>query len=167
VICWYLAAVVHIQLCKHYIESGEAVMEAAVWEEINVLRFAMLLYGSRSPIGVRQEKLLQGLMTEIVRMSERAPLPLYPYMRDEPFPANLPQLSAGVGAPLPNDPCFETMQTIPTPTSRIECFPAPTMLLQATSAWPSRQMSGAITDAYLPDGEINRAYQSATTAYIG
>ncbi|KAH9950496.1 hypothetical protein B0H21DRAFT_537444 [Amylocystis lapponica] len=83
-ICWYLAAVVQIQLCKYFIEIGDSPRESTVWGEINILRFAMLTYGARSPIGIRQEKLLQGLMTEIVRMtSQMQPLevgvPLYPF----------------------------------------------------------------------------------------
>ncbi|KAG2023389.1 nuclear protein [Coprinopsis cinerea AmutBmut pab1-1] len=83
-ICWYLAAVVLVQLCKHYIETDEQEKEARIWGEINVLRFAMLEYGSRSPIGTRQERLLQGLMREIVRMTaQKHPLevsvPMYPF----------------------------------------------------------------------------------------
>ncbi|KIY62449.1 hypothetical protein CYLTODRAFT_438894 [Cylindrobasidium torrendii FP15055 ss-10] len=83
-ICWYLAAVVQVHLCKYFIEIGDAEREATVWGEINVLRFAMLAYGQRSPIGTRQERLLQGLMKEIVRMTaQKQPLevgvPLYPF----------------------------------------------------------------------------------------
>ncbi|EAU93065.2 hypothetical protein CC1G_06785 [Coprinopsis cinerea okayama7 len=37
-ICWYLAAVVLVQLCKHYIETDEQEKEARIWGEINVLR---------------------------------------------------------------------------------------------------------------------------------
>jgi len=84
IICWYLAAVVQVQLCKYFIEIGDSERESTVWGEINVLRFAMLEFGSRSPIGIRQERLLQGLMKEIVRMTaQRQPLevgvPLYPF----------------------------------------------------------------------------------------
>jgi hypothetical protein len=68
-ICWYLAAVVQVQLCKYFIEIGDSERESTVWGEINVLRsarllcvyavtvidmyirFAMLAYGHRSPIG--------------------------------------------------------------------------------------------------------------------
>lgn len=77
-ICWYLAAVVQIQLCKYFIEIGNTEREYGVWGEINVLRyvliflfvrnqtlfvdsrflfsphnnrFAMTEYGKRSPIG--------------------------------------------------------------------------------------------------------------------
>ena len=69
-ICWYLAAVVQTQLCKYFIEIGDTSREQTVWGEINALRyasswacalslrltyqfcrFAMLTYGSRSPIG--------------------------------------------------------------------------------------------------------------------
>ncbi|EPQ60721.1 hypothetical protein GLOTRDRAFT_68601 [Gloeophyllum trabeum ATCC 11539] len=83
-ICWYLAAVVQVQMCKYYIQMGDTPRETQVWGEINMLRFAMREYGNRSPIGTRQERLLQGLMSEIVRMtSQRQPLelpvPLYPF----------------------------------------------------------------------------------------
>ena len=37
-ICWYLAAVVQIQLCKYFIEINDAARESTVWGEINVLR---------------------------------------------------------------------------------------------------------------------------------
>ncbi|KAJ7293658.1 hypothetical protein C8J57DRAFT_1269605 [Mycena rebaudengoi] len=84
VICWYLAAVVQVQLCKYFIEIGDSERESTVWGEINVLRFAMLAYGHRSPIGTRQEGLLQGVMREIVRTTaQKQPLevgvPLYPF----------------------------------------------------------------------------------------
>ncbi|KAF8584497.1 hypothetical protein K439DRAFT_1346065 [Ramaria rubella] len=93
VICWYLAAVVQVQLCKRLIEIGDRANEANVWGEINLLRFAMLEYGSQSPIGIRQEKLLQGLMTEILQMTTQAqPLkvgvPLYPFSHAGVFPSN-------------------------------------------------------------------------------
>ncbi|KIO25598.1 hypothetical protein M407DRAFT_25078 [Tulasnella calospora MUT 4182] len=60
--------------------------EAAVWGEINQLRQAMIDFGTVSPIGVRQEKLLQGLMTDITRLTSQAqPLNvrvlLYPFSR--------------------------------------------------------------------------------------
>jgi hypothetical protein len=50
-ICWYLAAVVQIQVCKYFIERGETEREYTAWGEINILRFAMTHYGERSPIG--------------------------------------------------------------------------------------------------------------------
>ncbi|KNZ71447.1 Zinc finger transcription factor YRR1 [Termitomyces sp. J132] len=92
-ICWYLAAVVQIQLCKYFIELGDTERESAVWGDINVLRFAMMEYGHRSPIGVRQERLLQGLMREIVRMTaHKQPLevgvPLYPFSHQTLFQKN-------------------------------------------------------------------------------
>jgi hypothetical protein len=37
-ICWYLAAVVQVHVCKHSIERGDLEGEAAAWEQINVLR---------------------------------------------------------------------------------------------------------------------------------
>ena len=60
---------VQVQLCKYFIEINDTARESTVWGEINVLRyvlelaaavttshlltcrFAMLEYGSRSPIG--------------------------------------------------------------------------------------------------------------------
>lgn len=50
-ICWYLAAVVQVQLCKYFIEIGDTSRESTVWGEINALRFAMMAYGNKSPIG--------------------------------------------------------------------------------------------------------------------
>lgn len=73
-ICWYLAAVVQIQLCKYFIEIGDVSRETTIWGEINILRYvstlsslcklnvltgndgpfdrsAMMAYGERSPIG--------------------------------------------------------------------------------------------------------------------
>ncbi|KAI0639794.1 hypothetical protein C8Q77DRAFT_1214234 [Trametes polyzona] len=117
-ICWYLAAVVQTQLCKYYIEIGDTAREQAVWGEINALRFAMLTYGSRSPIGTRQEKLLQGLMTEIVRMTtQMQPLevgvPLYPFSHAGVFSKEtIP--TDGTGAPLPDSTQYETTSDSPT-----------------------------------------------------
>ncbi|KIJ68347.1 hypothetical protein HYDPIDRAFT_173098 [Hydnomerulius pinastri MD-312] len=108
-ICWYLAAVVQVQVCKHFIEMGDEVREAQVWGEINILRGAMLNYGTRSPIGTRQERLLQGLMKEIVRLtSQKRPLevglPLYPFSHNTLFASpNVPPNDTPM-APLPN-PC--------------------------------------------------------------
>jgi len=105
-ICWYLAAVVQVQLCKYFIELGDSERESTVWGEINVLRFAMLEYGNRSPIGTRQEKLLQGLMKEIVRMTaQKQPLevgvPLYPFSHAGVFDKGSRQGGADERAPLP------------------------------------------------------------------
>lgn len=51
-ICWYLAAVVQVQLCKYFIEINDGERESTVWGEINVLRFvhcvASWLYGLKS-----------------------------------------------------------------------------------------------------------------------
>ncbi|RDB28815.1 Zinc finger transcription factor YRR1 [Hypsizygus marmoreus] len=108
-ICWYLAAVVQVQLCKYFIEINDNERESTVWGEINVLRFAMMEYGHRSPIGTRQERLLQGLMREIVRMTaQKQPLevgvPLYPFSHTSLFRKDespRPPQSED-GAPLPN-----------------------------------------------------------------
>jgi hypothetical protein len=40
-ICWYLAAVVQVQLCKYFIEINDSERESTVWGEINVLRCAV------------------------------------------------------------------------------------------------------------------------------
>ncbi|KAG6829382.1 hypothetical protein H0H92_004650 [Tricholoma furcatifolium] len=89
-ICWYLAAVVQVQLCRYFIEIGDIERESTVWSEINLLRGAMIKYGHRSPVGTRQERLLQGLMREIVRMTaHKHPLevgmPLYPFSHNTLF----------------------------------------------------------------------------------
>ncbi|XP_006454415.1 hypothetical protein AGABI2DRAFT_214436 [Agaricus bisporus var. bisporus H97] len=89
-ICWYLAAVVQVQLCKYFIEINDSERESTVWGEINVLRFVMMEYGQRSPVGTRQERLLQGLMREIVRLTgQKQPLqvgvPLYPFSHQTLF----------------------------------------------------------------------------------
>ncbi|KAG2159959.1 uncharacterized protein EDB93DRAFT_1073536 [Suillus bovinus] len=106
VICWYLAAVVQVQVCKHFIEIGDNAREDQVWGEINVLRQAMINYGVKSPIGTRQEKLLQGLMEEIVRLtSQKQPLevglPLYPFSHTTLFATPTLPENAQM-APLPN-----------------------------------------------------------------
>ncbi|KAI0271381.1 hypothetical protein BC834DRAFT_922196 [Gloeopeniophorella convolvens] len=115
-ICWYLAAVVQIQLCKYFIEIGDTDREYGVWGVINVLRFAMTDYGQRSPIGTRQEKLLQGLMTEIVRMTtQQQPLevgiPLYPFSHagvfSKPVPGSEDETGHVLVAPLPLSPSFD------------------------------------------------------------
>ncbi|KAG9015645.1 hypothetical protein FRB90_004598, partial [Tulasnella sp. 427] len=85
-ICWYLAAVVLVQQCRRLIDIGDRQNEALVWGEINLLRQAMIEFGAVSPIGIRQEKLLQGLMTDITRLTSHSqPLnvsvPLYPFSR--------------------------------------------------------------------------------------
>ncbi|OJT03012.1 hypothetical protein TRAPUB_6355 [Trametes pubescens] len=137
-ICWYLAAVVQTQLCKYFIEIGDTSREQTVWGEINALRFAMLNYGSRSPIGstwwrytsshfralthaslaARQEKLLQGLMTEIVRMTtQMQPLevgvPLYPFSHAGVFSKET-MPTDGTGAPLPDSTQYESTSDSPT-----------------------------------------------------
>ncbi|QRV91107.1 Fungal specific transcription factor domain [Ceratobasidium sp. AG-Ba] len=56
-VCWYLAAVVLVQLCKRHITTGDRAGEATVWGEIETLKLAMLEFGNISPIGLRQEKL--------------------------------------------------------------------------------------------------------------
>jgi hypothetical protein len=38
-ICWYLAAVVQVHLCKRLIEIGDIANEATCWGEINMLRY--------------------------------------------------------------------------------------------------------------------------------
>ncbi|KAJ7225441.1 hypothetical protein GGX14DRAFT_420493 [Mycena pura] len=123
VICWYLAAVVQVQLCKYFIEIGDSERESTVWGEINVLRFAMLAYGQRSPIGTRQESLLQGVMRDIVRTTaQKQPLevgvPLYPFSRttlwrkDELPQSRSPESTSGSGiVPLPASPALSPPAT--------------------------------------------------------
>ncbi|KAJ3879070.1 hypothetical protein F5051DRAFT_486390 [Lentinula edodes] len=113
-ICWYLAAVVQVQLCKYFIEVGDSDRESTVWGEINVLRFAMLAYGEKSPIGTRQERLLQGLMREIVRMTaHKQPLevgaPLYPFSSSSLWRkgnSNIPE-DGTAGLPMPANTIFD------------------------------------------------------------
>ena len=50
-ICWYLAAVVQIQLCKYFIEIGDVSRETTIWGEINVLRYESILSPFRLPSG--------------------------------------------------------------------------------------------------------------------
>ena len=91
----------------------------------------MMVYGERSPIGseyfhslrfhvvlthylARQEKLLQGLMSEIVRLTNQMePLevgvPLYPFSRETVFDKPSP-----TGAPLPSGSPFEDGDGSPT-----------------------------------------------------
>lgn len=40
-ICWYLAAVVQVHLCKRLIEIGDIANEATCWGEINMLRYVL------------------------------------------------------------------------------------------------------------------------------
>jgi hypothetical protein len=114
-VCWYLAAVVLVQLCKHFIEIGDVQRESIVWGEINVLRSAMLAYGNRSPIGARQERLLQGLLGEITRMTtQKQPLevgvPLFRFsqrtlFRRDGSSATTPE--GCISAPLPGNAQFQ------------------------------------------------------------
>lgn len=94
-------------------------------------RSAMMAYGERSPIGsgsfisrlrltvilnhhsARQEKLLQGLMSEIVRItSQMEPLevgvPLYPFSKETAFDKPSP-----TSAPLPSGSPFEDGDDLP------------------------------------------------------
>jgi len=141
--------VVQVQLCKYFIELGDGERESTVWGEINVLRFAMLEYGNRSPIGskcrsvaagshlmtfylARQEKLLQGLMREIVRMTaQEQPLevgvPLYPFSHAGVFDKS--SSSAGSAgecptppAPIPHSSPYGDLSSSPTIVD-----PSPTM----------------------------------------
>jgi len=108
VICWYLACVVKVQICKRMIEIGDSEGEVRVWGEINMLRWAMCEFGSYSPIGVRQDKLLKTLMLDIVRSTNQerpleVKLPLYPFSRSSAFEgingSTMP--TTGIAAPLP------------------------------------------------------------------
>ncbi|KAL5640939.1 hypothetical protein ACGC1H_001424 [Rhizoctonia solani] len=66
-VCWYLAAVVLVQLCKRHITTGDRGGEATVWGEIETLKLAMLEFGNISPIGLRQEKLLQETIDDVIQ----------------------------------------------------------------------------------------------------
>ena len=114
------------------ISNNNADQEIVVWGEINAMRLAsfsiffpgrshflvsrhaMLEYGTVSPIGTRQEKLLGNLMTEIVRSTlqdkplEICGLPvsgsntrLYPHSHKTAFEATS---TTDAGAPLPTSP---------------------------------------------------------------
>ena len=137
---------VQVQLCKYFIEIGDSERESAVWGEINVLRFAMLEYGTRSPIGskstvvnsvpqlsnalfaARQEKVLQGLMQEIVRMTaQQQPLevglPLYHFSHATLFrKGEPPQGDSAAGVPLPISPSFEEQHLSPTPSNALPAY---------------------------------------------
>ncbi|TFK30532.1 hypothetical protein FA15DRAFT_662503 [Coprinopsis marcescibilis] len=151
-ICWYLAAVVLVQLCKHYIETDEQEKESRIWGEINVLRFAMLEYGSRSPIGTRQERLLQGLMREIVRMTaQKHPLevnvPLYPFSHGSLFrrdEANQGGRDTPNGqAPLPSNggSMYATQSAAGSDTSRTLSPPNNPRQVNGSGSWPMRDLS--------------------------
>lgn len=149
-ICWYLAAVVQVQLCKYFIEIGDSERESTVWGEINVLRFVSSFHSGSRPMNighldlqcwstevdhpsevsilsttariwlivasiiVRQERLLQGLMQEIVRITaQKQPLevgvPLFPFSHAGLFRKNEPAHASPDQAamPLPVSPPYE------------------------------------------------------------
>ncbi|KAF7966072.1 hypothetical protein HWV62_40230 [Athelia sp. TMB] len=158
VICWYLAAVVQVQLCKYFIEIGDNERESTVWGEINVLRFAMLEYGNRSPIGTRQERLLQGLMREIVRMTaQKQPLdmgvPLYPFSHAGVFGKGariqVPEGESTPPAPLPHSAPYGSTADSSSMTashrSPAISMPPPTTTprpVSSTGSWaPPKEMS--------------------------
>ncbi|KAI5124715.1 hypothetical protein M0805_004321 [Coniferiporia weirii] len=118
-ICWYLAAVVKIQVCKHMIDCNQSNAEIEIWGEINAMRHAMMDYGAISPIGTRQERLLKTLMDEIVRStSQERPLEipgsrLYPFSHKSAF-----QNPDDIGAPLPASPPIDSFgSAVPSPLS--------------------------------------------------
>ncbi|KAH9486846.1 hypothetical protein JR316_0000911 [Psilocybe cubensis] len=148
-ICWYLAAVVQVQLCKYFIEINDSERESTVWGEINVLRFAMMEYGQRSPIGTRQERLLQGLMREIVRMTaQKQPLevgvPLFPFSHTTLFQKDVGSGSqseeGSTAALLPVSPPYE-QQSLPGRHSSVHPTSPNGSLLGST--WPRRDASGS------------------------
>ncbi|KAF9056260.1 hypothetical protein BJ165DRAFT_1336075 [Panaeolus papilionaceus] len=144
-ICWYLAAVVQVQLCKYFIEINDSERESTVWGEINVLRFAMMEYGQRSPIGTRQEKLLQGLMREIVRMTaQKQPLevgvPLYPFSHATLFRKDeMPPPPTDEVVPLSLSPSFDDH----THSSRVSNNSLSPNSNVGPSNWPRREVSGS------------------------
>ncbi|KAI0330575.1 hypothetical protein GY45DRAFT_1250588 [Cubamyces sp. BRFM 1775] len=158
-ICWYLAAVVQTQLCKYYIEIGDTVREQTVWGEINALRFAMLTYGSRSPIGTRQERLLQGLMTEIVRMTtQMQPLevgvPLYPFSHAGVFSKETVPREA-TGAPLPDVTQYDTTAESPTAMAAMVGTMAPSPPTTSLSNWATPSVRSV---PYAHNGHNGHAY---------
>ncbi|KAJ7786406.1 hypothetical protein B0H16DRAFT_1490342 [Mycena metata] len=150
VICWYLAAVVQVQLCKYFIEIGDSERESTVWGEINVLRFAMLAYGQCSPIGTRQESLLQGVMREIIRTTaQKQPLevgvPLYPFSsatlwrKDEASHSHSsPDEGTSSMAPLPmSPPEFDSGAGLSPPaTARVPVLGHRRSASAANGGWP-------------------------------
>jgi len=124
VVCWYLAAVVQVQYCKRLIQLGQREKEEQAWGEINLLRLAMLEYGAVSPIGVRQEKLLQGVLAEILQLtSTHNPLsvrmPLYPFSHTRVFQNATRDTQGDIPgshiAPLPDPPEMDVDETIVVP----------------------------------------------------
>ncbi|KZT44473.1 hypothetical protein SISSUDRAFT_1012646 [Sistotremastrum suecicum HHB10207 ss-3] len=87
VVCWYLAAVFYVQICRHFVQTGSAQAESETWTEINKLRLAMLEYGAQSPIGCRQEKLLQDILTDILKLTTT----------ENPLKNNIPFFAPGEG----------------------------------------------------------------------
>ncbi|KAF9532019.1 hypothetical protein CPB83DRAFT_848197 [Crepidotus variabilis] len=172
-ICWYLAAAVQVQLCKYFIEINDAERESTVWGEINILRFAMMQYGQRSPIGTRQEKLLQGLMREIVRMTaQKQPLevgiPLYPFSHQTLFRKDEPPQpetdESLTGAPLPGSPEADAvMNRAPSsasdsnsiPNSHLSPSPLPRGTLMTTPTWST------------PDYSNNSPGNGSSHSYVG
>lgn len=145
-ICWYLAAVVQVQLCKYFIETNDSERESTVWGEINVLRFAMMEYGQRSPIGTRQERLLQGLMREIVRMTaQKQPLevgvPLFPFSHSTLFRKDESRHPMGddngQSVPLPVSSPFEEPAVLANGSRQHTISPS------GRSHWPIPEASGS------------------------
>ncbi|KIM85323.1 hypothetical protein PILCRDRAFT_817327 [Piloderma croceum F 1598] len=160
-ICWYLAAVVQVQLCKYFIEIGDSERESTVWGEINVLRFAMLEYGNRSPIGTRQEKLLQGLMREIVRMTaQKQPLevgvPLYPFSHAGVFDKGSRPVGerAPPPAPLPRSSPYDESLSSP---SSVHGGPSPP-LSSAMRSVPSTSRSNSSSGWGVKDTSSDPSY---------
>ncbi|KAJ7169961.1 hypothetical protein C8R46DRAFT_896723 [Mycena filopes] len=156
VICWYLAAVVQVQLCKYFIEIGDSERESTVWGEINLLRFAMLAYGQCSPIGTRQESLLQGVMREIIRTTaQKQPLevgvPLYPFShttlwRKDDASHSSPDEGTSSMAPLPmSPPDFDGAGLSPPATARAPVLGHRRSASAANGGWPMDAFGGSGT----------------------
>ncbi|KAL0951067.1 hypothetical protein HGRIS_007805 [Hohenbuehelia grisea] len=166
-ICWYLASVVQVQLCKYFIEIGDVDRESTVWGEINVLRFAMLEYGKRCSIGARQERLLQGLMHEIVRMTaHKTPLevgvPLYPFSKttlwNKDGSSRSPENPSGA-APLPISPRFEETSS---PQSNAASSPIATVA--SSGSRPASSASWGLSGS--PAGSIS-SLPNQISSYLG
>lgn len=142
-----------------------------------------MAYGQRSPIGsmwlfkkrcletqlkilARQERLLQGLMREIVRMTaQKQPLevgvPLYPFSHTTLFrkdEASAATSDEPVGiAPLPHSPPYENARVTSPVASGITPSSARTM---PASSWP-------IQDLPLPSTSVERTALTNGTSFSG
>ncbi|KZW00677.1 hypothetical protein EXIGLDRAFT_133844 [Exidia glandulosa HHB12029] len=153
---WYLAAIVQVHYCKSMIQIGDQASEAAVWGEINLMRFALLQYGGSSSIGIRQEKMLRDSMTEILRMTTHtSPLsvtvPLYPWSGSSVFKREEDGDASGSAAPLPHP--MHTDDDMPGPSR------SPSMSLPMSSSIPMPVQLGPAPDVWQTHSQQSPPYQ--------